>query len=111
MEFVRVVSASKLQAAGLRVSLAVRNTGLHLVALVQLVKKHKAPLLLCDRVIYPDLRFGYEFIDVIVSSRSKVYVKNAPHDSTIDDPDMDTILQSLPKTFMNGMRVRQLLAV
>jgi len=50
-------------------------------------------------------------VGVIVSSRRKVYVKNAPHEPTIDNPDLDTILQSLPKTFMNGMRIRQLLAV
>jgi hypothetical protein len=109
MEFVRVVSATKLQAAGLSVSLAVWNTGLHLVPLVQLVKKHKGSLLLRDPVIYPELPFRYEFIDVIVSSRREVDVENAPHQSTIYDPDMDTLLQPLPKTFMNGMSIRQLL--
>src|SRR5512136_2358522 len=103
MEFVRVVSASKLQAAGISVSQAVWNTGLHLVPLVQLVKKHKGSLLLRDRVIYPNLPFRYEFINVIVSSRREVDVKNAPHESTIYDPDMDTILQRLPNSFMNRM--------
>ena len=109
MEFVRVVSAMKLQAAGLSVSLAVWNTVRHSVPFVQLVKKHKAALLLHDRVIDPDLTSRYEFIDVIVSSRREVDVENAAHESTIYDPDIDAILQSLPKKFMNGMCVRQLL--
>ena len=109
MEFVRVVSATKLQAAGLSVSLAGWNIDLHLVTLVQLVKKHEGSLLLRDRVIYPNLPFRYEFIEAIVSSRREVDVEDAPHESTIYDPDMDTILQPLPKTFMNGMCIRQLL--
>ena len=104
-----MVSATKLQAAGLGVSLTVWNTGFHLVPLVQLVKKHKGSLLLRDRVIDPNLPFRYEFIDVIVSSRREVDVENTPHESAIDHPDMNTILQALPKTFMNGMRIRQLL--
>jgi hypothetical protein len=111
MKLVRVVPATKFQLAGFSMRFAVWKAFRHFIPLVQLVEEYKATLILHNRIINPDFVFRHKFIDVIMTSSGEVDIKDASYESTIYDPYIDAILQPLPEIFMNGMPIRQLLAM
>ena len=110
MKFIRMMSAFKLDAAGLRVRLIVWNSIRHPIAFVQFMEQHKSSLLLRDRVVNPDFPCGHELIYVIVSPSSKIDIEDAAHESAVYNPNADAILQLLPKAFMGGAAIRELLS-
>ena len=111
VQFVGVMTASKLQTAGFGVCLAVGHSFGHLIAFVQLVQQNKPPLFFGDGVIYPELAFWHEFIDVVMPAGGEVDVENAAYELAIHDPDPDAIFQRFPQSFVSGICVGQLFAV
>ena len=95
MQFIGMVAAAEFQAAGLGVRLVVGHSFCHAVAFVQLVQQHKAPFLLLDGVVDPDLALRDEFINVVMAAGREVNVERASHQPTIHNPYPDAILKFL----------------
>jgi hypothetical protein len=108
MKFIGMVARVKLEFAGLGMRLAVWRAAGHSIAFVQFVQQHKTSFLFADGIVNPDFTLGHKFVDVIMPPRRKVNIENTAYESTIDNPDTDTVLQFLPQAFMHGTRIRQL---
>ena len=110
MQFVRMMAAPELQAAGFGVRRLVGNGVLHPIALVQFVEQHKAPFFLRDIVVNPDFPRRHELIHVVVSSRGEIDIEDTAYESPVYNPHGDAILQFLPEAFMCPMTIWELLA-
>lgn len=56
---------------------------------MELVKQDIRPLDFLEVIVYPHFVMRYELIDVVVSPLGKVDIEHAPHETTVDDPDLD----------------------
>jgi hypothetical protein len=96
MQFIRMMTAAVFDATGFCVCLLIRPTCSHAIALVQLMQKNISSFLLDDRVIDPYFLFRNKLIDIVVTAGGEINIKYAAHQSSIDDPDRQTVFQLLP---------------
>jgi hypothetical protein len=91
MQFIGMVATAKLEPAGLGVRPAAGHPAGHTIAFVQ---QHKTAFLIGDGVVDSDFTRGHKFVDMIMTTRGEVNIKNTAHASTIDDPDTDLVSSS-----------------
>ena len=111
MQFIGVVTQVILKATGLRVGFIIVPSVCHTVSLVELMKQDKASFSFFNIIIYPDFIFRHKLINIIMTSRCKINIKNTPYQSSVDNPDGKTALEFFPQTDMHVFALGKILSV